>query len=774
MKKKIRITLGYLDNKMSKTERKLAADTFIALTKSQYTIDLMEKIEAEPDEEKKNELKGQLFAALFMCQYSEDRPTLATAQPTGYSIQDYDHMDVDVREFYNKNIAGHEEEHKILLAHITPRGKGLRLVTEMNPGETPEMCQIRVADELGLTAYRDDCVKDITRISFIPSYDYILFMNRDMFDTEREVDVPEDTENETVPQTMVATHKYETCPAVAEQLPAAFAVPMSFQYQGLTYDTIIRQLLARLATDGEPKVGERNVVLYSLVRELRHITNYQFEMTRMLVAPYFADLPDAEIRHTINSAINSNGRTITPTMRGLLAELNNEKLPSSADEAMEWPRMPELPPLMKMLIGHYPKHLAPHVVLTLLPILGVYGTHIRFRYIDNRRSSLTFMVAVVGKSSAGKSYASHLFSATTKPLAEWDDRERKKNEEYQLKLDRRKQDEAYPDDPKAKVRIYSDDITTSQLLEYQDNLGDEHGIQFTEEVDRMSKARKSHFADNDDLYCRSYDNAVGGKESKSRQTRNIRTRLHINTLFCGTPGTMHAFYNNPEGGLNNRIIFVSMPRKRSRGCPRYEDLNAEEEALLNNTITYLWNAGTQEAEEGKTVNAGDPVHFGKEYTFPFLDKGMNSWIRKCDREDLENPDETWRDLANRAASTGYRAGVLAWFLWGCPQDDATIRKVVRFMIWVAEVTRISIYNFCGDEYDRINAEQEKYAKTRVTKNKKLLSLLPEVFTTQDVVALRLQNGDSTNVRMVVSRWVDDGLIVKVGNAQFRKVKTIPA
>lgn len=337
--------------------------------------------------------------------------------------------------------------------------------------------------------------------------------------------------------------------------------------------------------------------------------------------------------------------------------------------------------------------------------------------------------------------------------------ERKKDQEYQDKLNKRKDKDDYPDDPRARVRLFSDEITTSMMLEYLDNLGGEHGLQFTEEVARLCKAKKTHYGDNDDLYCKAFDNAIGGKESKNRQTRNIRIPIYLNTLFCGTPNSMHQFYNNPEGGLNNRVIFASMPKKRNTGIPFYADLSAEEEKQRDEVLDSLWKAGNE-------VDSG-------EFKFPFLDRFAERFIKQCDKEDNENPDETWRDLANRATVMGYRAGVLAYFLWGCPEDEKTIKLIVKFAKWVAESARISIYNFCGSEYDKIN-EMDNYdgQKRRNSKNKKLFSVLGDRFTVNDVILVRTQNGDSKNVAMVISRWIADGLIRKQSDGTYTKLKAV--
>ena len=53
------------------------------------------------------------------------------------------------------------------------------------------------------------------------------------------------------------------------------------------------------------------------------------------------------------------------------------------------------------------------------------------------------------------------------------------------------------------------------------------------------------------LSGKAFDNAIGGKESKSKQTRNIKIPIYLNTLFCGTPGAMHNATRDHFFGNNN-------------------------------------------------------------------------------------------------------------------------------------------------------------------------------------------------------------------------------
>lgn len=743
-----------MDSCRSKTMKRLTPEALETLTTSSEVSTIMSRIEAEADQEMKSRLKSNLPVVLFACQMPEDgvRPTAETAIASGFCLHDWDHMPVEPRKFYEEKIAGKEAELGIVLAHVTPRGEGLRLVTLLPEGERITQCQERLAAMFGMSQFADRKIKDLSRVSFLPSKDYMLFVDNDKLFNSEERKV------ESVKSNVDSTEsKEESAKGKEDSIPSK-NVAANFSYQGISYSTIIEALLRRIATQGEPREGERNDDLYILVRELRHICDYNFQTLYMLVAPYFSSLPDAEVRRTISNALATNGRTITPVMRGVINELKNVS-GATAENDIQLPKLPRVSAVEEMILSHYPKHLRSQVFMAMLPIWGVYGTHIRFDYMDGRENSLSFQTAVVGKSSSGKAYAAHLFNLMTKRQQIEDALERHKADEYLAICNKASDDSEKPDDPRPRVKLFGDDITTSQMLEYLDNLEGEHAIQFTEEVARLSKAKKTVYGDNDDLLCKAFDNAIGGKESKSRLTRNIRIPIYLNCLYCGTPGGMHKFYNNPEGGLNNRVLFAFMPSVRMKGFPHYESLTEIEQAQLDEKCDALSAAG----KDGKVQ-------------LPWLEKTIMMLKNKWDKEDDENPDEVWYDLGKRALVVAMRTGVLQWFLRGCPTDEKQIREIAKVVKWTAEAHRLGVYTFCGKDYEDINDIDNSLMQkqSRMTKNKKLFSILPDHFSVQELIALRAQNGDSTNVKMVISRWVAEGLIRKVSEGCYEKVMQLVA
>lgn len=759
-------TIGYLTKCDKKVVSLLTPAGLENLQTSTQVEATMAEIEATTDQEKKGELKKQLPCIFYMCQMPEDgsRPKADTAKPSGLCMHDWDHMDEDPSAFYFQHIAGREKELSIVFAHITPRGQGLRLVTKMNACETISQCQERIAKMFGMEKYADFKCKDLSRMSFLPSKKYELYKdNEGLFEHEAPVsnekaeDVKKDTSNiKEVETTTTEAKATETQQTVSNTKTAMPCLAELFKYDEVKFSDIIKSLLERIATQGEPREGERNDDLFKVARELRHICDYNFNTVYNLLAPYFPTLQDAEIRRCISNAIATNGRTITPMLKGVLNELKNQNVESDANDDFELARLPKVSPIMETILSKFPSNLRNQVFMASLPIWAQYSTHVHFNYLDNRENTCTFLTVVVGKSASGKAFAAHLYKMMVPILEEKDAKERAKYNEYLASCKRKGDGAEKPEEPKPKIRIWPGDISKSQALDYMENLDGEHALVYSEEIDTLTQSRKSHYGLTDDFYRKAFDNGIDGKESKSQLTRNIRTAIYANLLTCGTIAAAHNFFNNPEGGLNNRIIFDFMPTKRNKNIPVYNDFTEEERKEYDEICNRLWETGKD----------------GKKVVLPWLNDTILKINKEWIKEDEENPNEVLYDLGKRAMVVAFRVGVLEWLLRGCPDDKSQIKEMRKVVKWMANAMRQSVYAFSGKDYEEI-AEQDnalqKQIASRMGKNTKLFSLLPDEFTTQQVIDLRVQNGQSTNVGMVIKRWSDEGKIRSTSWGHYHKV-----
>lgn len=110
-------------------------------------------------------------------------PLLATRKkewmkPSGFIMLDFDKVEDPVELFntfdFKLQDLGLREE-CLALAHITPSGRGLRLVLKRTPGYTIQDEQRWWCNQIGTPC--DPACKDISRLSYSPQFEDILFYN---------------------------------------------------------------------------------------------------------------------------------------------------------------------------------------------------------------------------------------------------------------------------------------------------------------------------------------------------------------------------------------------------------------------------------------------------------------------------------------------------------------------------------------------------------------------------------------------------------------------
>lgn len=750
------LSLGFMSSAMDKKTKVLDRTTFYGWIDSDEAAQVMHEIEAEPDGEKKNEIKRRrLPVAIYaaVCSEGGNRPKKDdNPLATGLCIHDFDHMECSPREFYERVVNPVSEQLRVVLAHVSPRGEGLRLVTELEDGESIIDCQRRVAQTVGLE--RDEHVHDITRLSFLPSREYLIYIDEaKLFDRVAKVGQKEAEKAQETAQEAPRSEAVETvAPATATLLTKALAENMS--YQGVSFSRIIEEILKRFATGGTPKAGERNNDLYALVREIRPLTTFNFETTYMLVAPYFAELglSDSEIRKTINSALLSpGGRTVSPSLTSIIRDLRMDSLTNEKDYAL--PSITTLPRVLRTITKCYPKKQREAVVLSALSMLGTYATNVRTTYVDGSVQSCTFLVHIVAEFGSGKGFMTDLFRKLLHKLEVEDEVTRDKLEDARLDaLNARNKGEETKRPLQIAPRVLGDDITLVTLYKYLSALNGQHCIIFTEEILQLLQNLKSQYSNIKTFFLKSFDNSRMTHETANQETPNyVIDHVRMNTCTSGTFKNTLRFFTL-EDGLASRIAFATFPSNLTDPIPVYSPFTDKALIEVNGAIKAL-------REEG----SGDEVF----YQLPKVTRAIKKMVEAANETYIDGGDEAYRKFVNRAALYGMRAGLLAY----CLEGHKETKTVVDFAIQVANYVRECQYALFGEKW---NEESSDYNITaRQGANKTLLSDLPDAFTRQDVVRERSKNGNSsTNVRMVIKRWRDKGLIRECDDGTFVKIHNL--
>ena len=109
---------------------------------------------------------------------------------------------------------------------------------------------------------------------------------------------------------------------------------------------------------------------------------------------------------------------------------------------------------------------------------------------------------------------------------------------------------------------------------------------------------------------------------------------------------------------------------------------------------------------------------------------------------------------------GFRAGMLAWFLYGCKKDRRTKELVTLFAIWVASYMLNSLVAYA----DQIESKGKRiwYGEA--------FAALPDQFNKEQLREALIATGCTTPVRQVAFRWVQKLIVEKFDKGVYRKKK----
>ena len=707
-------------------------DKFIETAMSPKVRELCKQIAIEEDADRRSALKKQLPVITWQAWF-EGRRVNAEAKPSGLFMLDIDHVE-NPFELYSKKICSKIDELGIMFCGMTASQHGLRIVAKCRKDKkTLAECQAWLAAELGVEY--DEACKDWARSSFLVASDYTYFMNGKMFSEEAEEGTLYDVAAEDERKPFKENKEMEEILSEGDNEET---------YKGIKYSTIIKEWLER--NGGVVVDGERNTRLYHLATRMKYITDFS-EAKLLKVLPTFG-LPKEEMRQLVKSALGgSRSMNMPRDLREVLESLDKRAKISEGDETLEeiitdTTKLPPLPPVIRQMVENAPDDFKQAVVLCQLPILGTLGSKLRARYLDGRMHSPSFQVSLEAPQASGKSFMSRLAEYELAQVIEHDAEQREKELEYDKKVREMKmlnikvnadnKDEVLGQRPNSLIRYCSPKMSITKLLMRMKAAQGLHLFALATEIDTVTKAFKSGFSSYSDLLRNAFDNDSYGQDYASENSFSGIVEIRYNTLFSGTPKAMRRFYPDVEDGLVSRVCFVVLPDQFGKPMPVWKDLSPEQKQIVDLGLVRLNDISLM----------GDEVQPDHELKLGWLNEELEKWIRAQQVEAVKNDDRTRDIFCRRAAVVGFRAGMLAYFLYGEKRTPTIVRNVKRFAVWVANsmlnqhLLRFNITT----TYSNVNHWEEVYAN------------LPNEFTRTDVERALNAAGADTPVKNVLSKW----------------------
>lgn len=654
--------------------------------------------------------------------------------------------------------------------------KGLHLVFRRKTELTQEQNLIWASMMIGVDY--DKGAKDITRIFYTPPTDRLLYCDRELFDNSepKTTDAPEPTplsalfQKEPSAASDAGMTEEDKAPDTTAQPcceeEATDATLLAFdrcaELAGLDCMRLDSKgsrhanLLAILS-EGLPKLVTKPQLLAAVAKRMP--TYWQCEECTKLV-DYFYEKYSADRGYMTKKLREINAEVQKIPEAG---EASDNEVMEALTEDYDPPAPPEnLPPIMNLLVSNYDEKFRSMLLLSALPILSAHASHYRCVYLNGKMIGPQQYVAVIGSSGSGKGNCTHLFQTMVRhTLQDNDSKEWQKVKENAELRDKQANAKVRPPKYHPRLRLF-ETTSKSSILELQTNLG-ANGmlLGYFSEVDGLSSMSRAAYSDISVLLRKGWDGDMHRQFYMSDATCNTYTQMSISILMAGTPKAMleRMFSDsNCEGGLMQRCIPVLVPKgERTFRPPVVNCLDSEQAKQRDEMLVSLYEKDLSLGEETKLLQ------------MPKIRRMIGTWFDELEQRYSDGMlTEAEADLSHRCGEFIMRAAIPLVALYGKETPE-----IMDFCRWVGDIAHYNICRIFGGRVQKNLEESETLIHSSVDGRKTaepLLNQLPDVFTSKQFSEMRKKNGQSENVRAILSLYCKNGKIKRINRGVFEKVK----
>lgn len=669
------------------------------------------------------------------------------ARLNGLVMLDIDHIDHPGTVFMHipRELFEDGAKNQVMLVHVTPSGKGLRVVFKAD-AETGDLSANQHAFAKLLGVEPDEACKDASRASFAPQEDEILYINDNIFEYQNE-----EYEKLFGEQYRKGQKTLSNSPCLGGEqglrTDGLKSLPSTGEdgrglYRSIPYSKIIDEWWKR--TGGIPVEGERNVRLHKLAVCLRAICDNRREVL-LQVMPRLG-LSEQELANIIDSACKENPKGFSKILAGIIEDLEESFRPhltspnlgeESEEESLP-PAMPKkLPKLIQLLVSKTPDIYKPAVAHAVFPALAAHLYKVRFRYIDNVLHEATLMNVLMAGTGAGKDCISQPINYIMADIRKRDEENLQREKQWKQEVSSKGANKDKRQRPEGLIIQEVDPDMTNPAFVMRMAEADGHFL-YTKmnEIDQFDALRGSGKGGQQfQIMCLAFD--PGNRYGQTRVgtgsvTEKVCIRFNWNAATTITKGQRY-FRNVLTDGPISRINFCTIPeREIGAEMPVYGTYDAAFEEELRPYIERLT----------KAIGEVDCPH-----AFKLAQKMVE-----------ENAEFARLSQSRVYENLSFRANVIAW-LKGCLLYVANgckwTREIEDFVRWSLQYDMWCKMQFFAEAIENADKVQELPRKGP----RNLLELLPDEFTLQDAINIRRQQGlDSKSTKHMINVWKNRGYI----------------
>lgn len=746
-------------------------------------------------------------------------------QPTGLFMVDIDHCHnvMEAWEGIQRTMREIEEQtgcdHKLMLAHITPSGEGLRLVlkcTENFPTLSEHMAWLNKRLNLSQYGTFDEVVHDISRISFIPQFSDILFMDNSVFNAPFETPTPSLSQSDKgkLPDTNgnQAPAPGKECPKgeegfsfwlgynVQDFIDQMYAKGLPCKAKSNRHESSLKlasDLLVLL--DGDKKEVEKVLRRQSWVQEIIAERDENVAQTIESAIQRKTKKEGESLTQYVSKKMNNaikavTGKTYYEIKKEEYAEETDVQQDIYEDSDMQGEgtkniakpleAMPTPPPVIRELISIAPDDFKIPAINALLPIMGTLTSYVRTEDKSNAKTlSTSFFSIIYAPPSSGKSFVERYINLLLRDLFKRDEVNDARDAIYARRQQKKGANDRSEAVPQTSIRIMEAKNSEAEFLEKQRNNQGHHMFTYCSEIDQWRKGIRAAGGNKDDMVRIAWDNGKYGQNFKSSNTFKGKVSLYWNVLIAGTSDQLMAYFKNVTNGLVTRCSFAEIENQQFQSkIPQWGKLSQKDMKVVEAFIercdskTYA-EPMNYDPKDCYNVNDDDydnevPWHF----TFKPFEQVSIEWIMRtierfndeqCNKARIDS-DEARDTFRRRVAERGKRLALLCTQLYGkaMTQKDKDLCK--KWIAWWMEQDIENILKPFGKKY----FEAMQQVDTSGLRGKTIYERMPDEFDSQEVQRVANVLGYSQRSTLIIYNWVKAGVVEKFANNRWRKVHKV--
>ena len=431
--------------------------------------------------------------------------------------------------------------------------------------------------------------------------------------------------------------------------------------------------------------------------------------------------------------VNSLQLTVNSPNANHTVQSSYLQVQSSEEDYPEPPAMPEkLPKLVELLISRTPEVYKPAVAHAIFPPLATHLWQTSFRYIDNVVHEATLSTCLLAGTGAGKSSVDKPIRYIMEDIRKRDAENLKREKEWKEEVTRKganKDKRKRPDN--LVIQEIDADMTSPAFVMRTAEAQGRFLYTSLNELDQFDALRGSgnqQFR----IMCLAFDPFnLFGQQRVGVQSVTERVTIRFNWNASTTIQKGQRYFSKVlTDGPISRINFCTIPeREIGDEMPVYGDYNdAYREALK----PYIENLN----------NARGLIDCPEAFQLALKLKDENAEFSRLSQ------DRVYENLSFRANVIAYLKACVLYVANGCKWEP----EIDEFIRWSERYDLYCKMRFFGDAIKRANDTGEKSSK-RGPSN--MLMQLPDEFTYQQVIDLRVANGMSQKgTSKMLGNWKD--------------------